>query len=55
MAFMLHYGFNIQDIVPHWCQYTGEEFVRSLNETIPTSPIKFDLVLLNMKVKYCQK
>ena len=54
MAFMLHYGFNIQDIVPHWCQYTGEEFVRSLNKTIPTSPIKFDLVL-NMKVKYCQK
>ena len=30
MAFMLHYGFNIQDIVPRWCQYTDEEFVRPL-------------------------
>lgn len=51
MTLVLCYGFIFLEIVPPLCQHAGEQSVRSLRETIPTSPIKFCLVLLTMKVK----
>lgn len=52
MALVLSYGFIFLEMVPHLCLHSGEQSVRSLSETIPTSPIKFCLIFLTMKVKY---
>lgn len=52
MALVLSYGFIFLEMVPHLCLHAGEQSVRSLSETILTSPVKFCLILLTMKVKY---
>lgn len=53
MALVLSYGFIFLDIVPHLCQHAGEHSVRSLNGTVPTSPIKSYIVVLAMEVTFC--
>lgn len=55
IALVLFHGFIFLNIVPHLCQHSSEESVRSLNEIIPTGPIKLrNVVFVIMKVKYCR-
>lgn len=43
MALVLSFGFTFLDTAPHLCPHAGEQRVRSLSETGPTSPIKCTL------------